>query len=161
LVAVGAAIPGVPLRDEKRIGGPVAIDLLASVTDQYAPDYDVAAVFERRSRRAEEQPFTSPQGRDAWAAPIPPDGPNMRRARHFYLHVPFCNQVCRFCCYFVVAKTSEDRVEGYLDWLKGGLYYFAETFAAAPFQTLYVGGGTPSVLTAEQTDRLLSALFDR
>ncbi|MBW2623075.1 MAG: radical SAM family heme chaperone HemW [Deltaproteobacteria bacterium] len=73
-----------------------------------------------------------------------------------YVHVPFCGSKCVYCDFFSVADSSAGSTL-IPDWLEGikresGLY--AERFDA--FDTLYVGGGTPSFLS----DDTLSALFD-
>ncbi|MFI5350114.1 MAG: radical SAM protein [Elusimicrobiota bacterium] len=96
--------------------------------------------------------------RDAWQEHRSSSTP---APRHFYLHIPFCRQRCSYCCYYSVASAGANQVDEYLDWLEQATAFFAPTFARRPFQTLYIGGGTPSLLTPEQLRRLLSNLFDR
>jgi len=69
-----------------------------------------------------------------------------------YVHVPFCGSKCVYCDFYSIADSSLAS-----DWLEGikreaGLY----TSRFDPFDTLYLGGGTPSFLS----DEALSALFD-
>lgn len=72
-----------------------------------------------------------------------------------YLHCPFCASVCPYCD-FAVLLAGPDRRRAYLEGVE------AEASAAAwdgpRFDTLYLGGGTPSVLTTEEIARLLDAL---
>ena len=63
-----------------------------------------------------------------------------------YLHVPFCNQRCTYCdFYFVTSTRLQKRYETALTReieLQAGLY------PSASFSTIYLGGGTPSLLPA-------------
>lgn len=73
-----------------------------------------------------------------------------------YVHIPFCSIKC-FYCDFTAFSGQGGSVERYLAALEreAGLYP-----DPAP-RTLYVGGGTPSELSAAQTARLLSGLAGR
>ncbi|OGR90667.1 MAG: hypothetical protein A2V88_10450 [Elusimicrobia bacterium RBG_16_66_12] len=77
---------------------------------------------------------------------------------HLYLHIPFCRQRCSYCCYYSVPSSGGGQVDEYLASLQQAMAFFSPTFAKHPFQTLYIGGGTPSLLTPEQLQRLLSDL---
>ncbi|MDQ2816964.1 MAG: radical SAM family heme chaperone HemW [Candidatus Eremiobacteraeota bacterium] len=73
-----------------------------------------------------------------------------------YVHIPFCDRICPYCD-FAVVRLQEQRVDRYLRSLH------AEIAAARTFDrvvdTLYLGGGTPSALRADQIAQLLAALF--
>lgn len=73
-----------------------------------------------------------------------------------YVHVPFCSIKC-FYCDFVAFSGQAGSVERYLAALEreAGLY------PGLTPETLYIGGGTPSELTAAQTARLLEGLAAR
>lgn len=73
-----------------------------------------------------------------------------------YLHVPFCRAKCRYCGFY--SATSSEAVPGWLESvaLEAGLYQ--DRFVC--FDTLYLGGGTPSVLTPDQLDQLLGSMAD-
>ena len=96
--------------------------------------------------------------RDAWQEHR---ASSVRAPCHFYLHIPFCRQRCSYCCYYSVASTGGNQVDEYLASLKQAMTFFAPAFARRPFQTLYIGGGTPSLLTPEQLETLLSNLLER
>jgi len=86
-----------------------------------------------------------------------------------YVHVPFCSAVCPYCD-FAVRKGGREKVPAYLAALRRELDWLAERTAAAgpedplaallagPFDTLYFGGGTPSVLAEEDLAGLAAHL---
>ncbi len=78
------------------------------------------------------------------------------RSPGLYLHVPFCASKCRYCDFY-----SETRLERAGDWLDA-VSVEARLHAGLhdSFGTLYVGGGTPSLLSAVDLERLAAALFD-
>lgn len=80
---------------------------------------------------------------------------------HFYVHIPFCRKICRYCCYYKRPVLQGKELEEYLDWLSGAFEFFSPAFTGRSFQTLYFGGGTPSILNAGQLDRMLGELFGR
>jgi len=69
-----------------------------------------------------------------------------------YVHVPFCGSKCLYCDFYSIADSS--RIP---DWLEG-LKHEADLYTGESdtFDTLYVGGGTPSFLN----DDTLSVIFD-
>jgi oxygen-independent coproporphyrinogen-3 oxidase len=68
-----------------------------------------------------------------------------------YVHVPFCGSKCVYCDFFSVADSS--LIPDWLEGIKREAALYTGRFDA--FDTLYVGGGTPSFLS----DDTLSALF--
>jgi oxygen-independent coproporphyrinogen III oxidase len=76
----------------------------------------------------------------------------MTAAQHLYVHVPFCGHRCGYCD-FVTVTGNEPLHRRYVDAL------IAELAAAAVEpDTVFVGGGTPSLLADELLGRLLGAL---
>lgn len=96
--------------------------------------------------------------RDAWSRLRTS---RFRVPRYFYIHVPFCLRRCSFCCFYSRATYQAAALEAFLATLRQELLFFAPTFSGEEFQALYIGGGTPSLLTADQIKRLLSAMFER
>lgn len=82
-----------------------------------------------------------------------------RGRRGVYIHIPFCDSICRFCPFKKSVGTPE-RIAAYADALLKEI----EIGAATPFvaswevDAIYLGGGTPSVLGPEQIYRLMSHL---
>jgi oxygen-independent coproporphyrinogen-3 oxidase len=75
--------------------------------------------------------------------------------RAAYVHVPFCAHHCGYCDFAIV--TGQDHlIESYLDALAAELATLA---GPQPVQTLFVGGGTPTHLTANQLERLLTLVL--
>ncbi|KPJ56032.1 MAG: hypothetical protein AMS16_03115 [Planctomycetes bacterium DG_58] len=73
-----------------------------------------------------------------------------------YVHVPFCLAKCSYCDFYSVVKTS-GAVEKYLAALRKELELTAEE-RTQDFSTIYVGGGTPTALSADELAQLLSTL---
>jgi|SRR5262245_12954499 len=72
--------------------------------------------------------------------------------RAAYIHVPFCAHHCGYCD-FAVAAGQDHLIDLYIEALGTEL---ARLDAPTPVQTLFLGGGTPTHLSAEQLDRLLA-----
>jgi oxygen-independent coproporphyrinogen-3 oxidase len=74
-----------------------------------------------------------------------------------YVHIPFCVRKCGYCNFLSVARPGGDLVERYLR----GLALELEAFPGGkgrPVDTLYVGGGTPTLLDEGQLDFLFGAI---
>ena len=72
-----------------------------------------------------------------------------------YIHVPFCKRKCPYCDFYSV---SEDRelIKSYVSAVCRNAKAFAGRRISA--DTVYFGGGTPSLLTAEQIEKILSVI---
>jgi oxygen-independent coproporphyrinogen-3 oxidase len=75
----------------------------------------------------------------------------MTPIRHLYVHVPFCAHRCGYCDFVTVTGHEDDRSR-YVDALVGEL----ERSHLDP-ETIFVGGGTPSILADADLARLLVA----
>ena len=77
-----------------------------------------------------------------------------------YIHVPFCLKRCEFCYYRSYAGQSRTMRERYVDALLRELLLYRSYPAVAdrPLEFVYVGGGTPSLLSVEQIERLFQGL---
>ncbi len=77
-----------------------------------------------------------------------------------YIHIPFCNTKCHFCDYVVYVNTSEDLRAAYVDALCKEITSFGQNrvFPAFAIDAVYVGGGTPGVLTSEQLVRIMTTV---
>jgi oxygen-independent coproporphyrinogen-3 oxidase len=78
-----------------------------------------------------------------------------------YLHVPFCERVCPYCDFAVVAARSlaRDREDRYVDALLAELARRRDDFGDRRLASLYLGGGTPSLLRPDSVERLREAVF--
>jgi len=70
-----------------------------------------------------------------------------------YVHIPFCSHICYYCDFAKVLMTGQP-VEAYIDELLKEY----DSYGISNLQTLYIGGGTPSVLPADQLEKLLTHL---
>ena len=77
-----------------------------------------------------------------------------------YVSIPFCERLCGFCNLGPEKLGARGRVAEYLDWLVGAMEFFAPRLADLRLGNLLVGGGTPSVLTLDEMERLFTALFN-
>ncbi|HUA27984.1 MAG TPA: radical SAM protein [Streptosporangiaceae bacterium] len=81
---------------------------------------------------------------------------------NLYIHIPFCRQVCRFCNLYTTTGQGDDSVrDQYINRvLVEAASYVEEGLLPQEcrWRTLYLGGGTPSVLSIAQLDRLVSGV---
>lgn len=70
-----------------------------------------------------------------------------------YVHIPFCTQICYYCDFSKVFIKNQP-VDDYLQ----ALIREFESYDIEQLRTLYIGGGTPTSITAQQLDYLLTDL---
>lgn len=75
-----------------------------------------------------------------------------------YVHIPFCSHRCRYCIYHSVGDFDPVDLSDYLDRVHQEIDHYAPVFEGVRFATCYLGGGTPTVLSEEQLERLLSMI---
>lgn len=74
-----------------------------------------------------------------------------------YIHIPFCSSRCSYCD-FATGMYQSELAERYVRALIREIHSSSAT--AAPVDTVYFGGGTPSLLAAAQLARILNATHD-
>ena len=74
-----------------------------------------------------------------------------------YVHIPFCVRKCNYCD-FVSFAGREDLYDAYVDALCEEIRRSAGEFPGRNIVSVYIGGGTPSVLSCEQISRLVNTL---
>ena len=84
-----------------------------------------------------------------------------RRSFSLYVSIPFCPTRCNYCSF--VSQTVEKAkklIDGYLPLLLSEIRYTAELVKELKLrlESVYIGGGTPTTLSAEQLDILLSEI---
>ncbi len=75
-----------------------------------------------------------------------------------YLHIPYCQTKCYFCQFLTRATNSTAEVNRYLKLLEKEINFFSPLFKDISFSTLYLAGGTPTILSASQLDFLFNLL---
>ncbi len=80
-----------------------------------------------------------------------------------YVHVPFCRSFCTYCAFYseIAGRDCGKAYDGYLDSLLGEIGSRKEEISSpTEVDTLYIGGGTPSVLPLSVLGRIIGALKD-
>jgi len=83
--------------------------------------------------------------------------------RGIYVHVPFCVRKCGYCDFYSVAGGEEER-DRYPSLVEREMDLLLRAFpgeADVPADTVYFGGGTPTVLGPDRLNRLLAAIRSR
>lgn len=74
-----------------------------------------------------------------------------------YIHIPFCKQACSYCDFhFSTKMTSKDQM---IEALCMELKMRKDSFAQDQIASIYFGGGTPSVLSPIEIERLIEAVY--
>ena len=79
---------------------------------------------------------------------------NPQPIRNLYLHIPFCKHKCGYCDFNAYAG-MDGLMPDYVDALERELSAARERYSFEPLETVYFGGGTPSLLPAALATRLL------
>jgi len=76
-----------------------------------------------------------------------------------YIHIPFCPKRCRYCMFYSTILERKEELERYLNYLEEQMKFFAPIFTGKIFNTLYIGGGTPSIFDSKQLERLFKSVY--
>lgn len=76
-----------------------------------------------------------------------------------YIHVPFCDGKCHYCAFYSVPFTQEKGV-AWLEALKREAGAASNELGPFSFSTVFMGGGTPSILPLNQLEGLLDLIRD-
>lgn len=79
------------------------------------------------------------------------------RELELYIHIPFCIKKCRYCD-FLSAPAPEHVIQAYLDQMLQEIRAVSQSYTNNQVTTVFIGGGTPSVLLPSQMQRLLEQL---
>ena len=75
-----------------------------------------------------------------------------------YIHVPYCRAKCAYCSFFSLPLPDHQALKDWVDLLLEEIALWAGRLGRASFSTLYIGGGTPSLLSLRDVERLVTAL---
>jgi oxygen-independent coproporphyrinogen-3 oxidase len=78
--------------------------------------------------------------------------------RHLYFHIPFCPRLCPYCSFYV-ETSMRTKNRAFLDALLAEVRVHAAAHTVEP-ETIYFGGGTPSMLSIGELEYLLGGLRD-
>lgn len=79
------------------------------------------------------------------------------RGLSLYVHVPFCSAKCPYCDFYSLPSPSSDDLSLFLRGLREELRFWRPSHRLR-LRTLYLGGGTPSLLPAEILEEVLGAI---
>ncbi len=74
-----------------------------------------------------------------------------------YVHIPFCIQRCHYCDFATFGKDQIQANDEYIDVLCREIEMRQNLFISDSLDTLYFGGGTPSLLSPEQLNRIVKS----
>jgi oxygen-independent coproporphyrinogen-3 oxidase len=74
-----------------------------------------------------------------------------------YIHIPFCSHICPYCDFNTYAGQAH-RIPGYVQALKQELVLWSAMFPNREAGSIFLGGGTPSLLTPAQIAELLDTV---
>ncbi len=72
-----------------------------------------------------------------------------------YIHIPFCRCKCPYCTFYSI--TSHSLITPWLNSLKSEIVYYKDQFEC--FDTIYLGGGTPTFLDADMLTSIMEHLY--
>lgn len=81
------------------------------------------------------------------------------RPLELYIHIPFCKRKCNYCDFLSAPSTLEERKK-YVESLCRKIRSYGELAKAYVVVTIFVGGGTPSILEPEQMEAIFEAVRD-
>ena len=79
---------------------------------------------------------------------------------HIYVHVPFCDGKCAYCAFYSVLYDNKT-ADAYLKSLSNEMDLYLDNHSKPVPQTIYFGGGTPSILNQSQLATLCSIVRER
>jgi oxygen-independent coproporphyrinogen-3 oxidase len=76
--------------------------------------------------------------------------------KNIYIHLPFCLKKCKYCDFAVhaigqeITSHTDDLMTRYLTNLKKEISHWQSKLNLGAFETIYFGGGTPSIYSSSQ-----------
>ena len=82
-----------------------------------------------------------------------------KRDLELYLHIPFCVKKCNYCDFFSAAGSREEQ-EAYVQAMIQEICGYKDSLHSYEVKTVFLGGGTPSLLSERQAEELFQSLYD-
>ena len=73
-----------------------------------------------------------------------------------YIHIPFCRQACRYCDFYF--SVSLQHLDPFVEALLEEIRLKGENNPGRPLESLYLGGGTPSLLSGPHLEKIINAI---
>lgn len=77
---------------------------------------------------------------------------------NLYIHVPFCRYQCGFCNLYTVISKDQELYDQYIDAVCNELRGYSKIIRERNLRTVYIGGGTPALLSRENFKQLFSTI---
>ncbi|MGP1522205.1 MAG: coproporphyrinogen-III oxidase family protein [Treponema sp.] len=79
---------------------------------------------------------------------------------YLYVHIPFCKSKCSYCDFFSVPLAADSSIpDSYIEALLNEAAYRKHLHGISIWSSIYLGGGTPGLLSPAQLKRLLEGLY--
>jgi len=75
-----------------------------------------------------------------------------------YIHIPFCKKKCTYCDFYT--EVAPKFIPSLVDSIVKELQIRKDYLQNAPINTIYFGGGTPSILNSEEFDRIFKTIYE-
>ncbi len=83
----------------------------------------------------------------------------MSSSASIYIHIPFCRTRCSYCDFFSTACGKNGVPDSYVSALCRDIQFRFELSGCSSVRTVYIGGGTPSLLTPEQLKKISDSIY--
>ncbi len=80
------------------------------------------------------------------------------RSVGLYIHIPFCARKCNYCVFYSLACSKKENLSDYVSIICTQLEREAHLYKDCVFDTIFLGGGTPSLLEGADISRLCDAI---
>jgi len=87
--------------------------------------------------------------------------PGIKKNNGIYIHIPFCRNKCDYCSFYSIAINDDVVVESYVEKLLNEIDNISELRGKVSADTVYFGGGTPSILKPGQVEKILKRISER
>ena len=80
--------------------------------------------------------------------------------RGLYIHIPFCHKICSYCD-FVKRVSKKEKISQYIDLLVKEIEIYKNIgFDFSKVNSIYIGGGTPSILNIDELRKIFNKVFE-
>ncbi len=74
-----------------------------------------------------------------------------------YIHIPYCKKKCRYCSFLSTIPEPKE-IDNYIDAIKSELKLYKPFLSDREIKSIYIGGGTPSLLEPAQLKQIIAAI---
>ena len=83
----------------------------------------------------------------------------MRKPLSIYVHIPFCKHKCMYCDFLSFADSTSTMQIQYINALMSEIRMYKPFADRYSIKTIYIGGGTPSVLDEAMIGKILDTIY--